>query len=102
MDIVRRFSLNLWGQHLEVDYFCWTRMPGGSNDELGIEALRVNPETGKAESYISAYEGIVAQDFSPEITVPEFIENVQKSKNLAEQNRKKFSEVDLGVGANYG
>jgi hypothetical protein len=76
-------------------------MPG-SGEELGIEALRANPETGKAEVYISAYEGIVAQDFSPEITVQEFIENVQKSKNIAEQNRKKFSEADLGVGANYG
>ena len=90
--MVRRFAIKVMGEEIFADAFAWTRMPGG--EELGFEAIRINPDTEKTECYISSYDGVLTYDFSPEITPQEFIDNVEKSKNIAENARKKFSELD--------
>jgi len=100
MDAVRQFKIVVMGETIEADAFAWTRMPNG--EELGFEAIRINPETGKTECYISSYEGTLVYDYNPTITPNEFMENVEMSRNIAEQSRKKFTKLDQDVDAHYG
>ena len=49
--------------------------------ELGFEAVRLTPE-GKTECYITGYEGVVSYDYNSEIQPQEFLENMERSRNI--------------------